>query len=552
MLWRRLRRWAALGSLGVLCALGSARADEPSESIDLNTSSSVSTDTAAAEEQADPVVVDPKIKAAVDAALKARDAAEKKKAEEKKLKEQCDGYPVGSELGGLKVFWDPANGVNCESAHKDFRLHIGGRFQDDVVFWDEPGKLRGPGGVGTLEDGTFFRRIRLNLDGVAWEQMEFNMEYAFENFGNNTGIGELDEFWVGIKDMPLLGTIRIGHLKVPQGLEGDMVSSSKDMTFMERASYTDAFYENFAPGIWFGNHILDDHATWSYMMYKQEQGTISGGAGFPGAGAPNGAAIVDNNWGQSARFTFLPMYANEGRCLMHLGVSETYRSALFPQPGGGVTNSGGNTIVDFSARPEMRDTIGNYTNVGPGNSRRFVDTGALSCNDTSVTGFEFLGISGPLTVQAEWGIAVATSVSAVGAVAIPKQNLAFDGGYLQASYILTGESRGYDRRLGRLQTNGIRPYTPFFLVRDRDGGFCTGLGAIELAARYSYLNLNDGPVQGGVLGSMSYGVNWYLNNNLKMQFEFLNTNRWNIGAASPAGSVSGAVNSFGIRTQILF
>jgi phosphate-selective porin OprO/OprP len=412
--------------------------------------------------------------------------------------------------------------------------------------------MRGAGGVSNLEDGTFFRRIRMNLDGVAWEVMEFNFEYAFENFGNNTGIGELDEFWVGIKDMPIIGTVRIGHIKVAEGLEGDMVSSSKDMTFMERAAYTDAFYENFAPGVWMGNHILCDRATWATCAYKQEQGTISGAGNDPGAGAPNGAAIVDNDWGFSGRITALPVYEHEGRCLIHLGASATYRSALFTETAGGPTNSGGQTFVDFSARPEMRDTIGNYKNVGPGNSNRFVDTGLIQCNDNSVYGFEFLNIWGPLTVQAEYGICVADGVHNVNGVAVPTQNLGFTGGYIQGAYLLTGEHRLYDRRLGRLATNGIRPHTPFWFVRDRDGNFCTGLGAWELAARYSYLNLNDGPAQGGILGSTSLGVNWYLNNNLKIQFEYLNTNRSNIGPTSPAGAVGGTVNSFGIRTQILF
>jgi phosphate-selective porin OprO/OprP len=576
--WQRLRRWAMLGSCAALCATSGVWADEPGSSdikdlkaqleaqqkqIQLlqkqldGTSRPAATDLKGSE--ADGAGDDDKVKKAVEDYLKAADAKKKKAEEDKKFKEKCEGYEVGSDLS-IKVNWNPGSGITFETPHKDFTLHVGGRFQEDFVFWNESTQLRPGAQMGVFEDGTFFRRVRLNLDGTAWEVLEWNMEYAFENYGNNTGIGELDEFWVGIKDMPIIGTIRIGHLKVPQGLEGDMVSSSKDMTFMERASYTDAFYENFAPGIWFGNHILCDRATWSAMLYKQEMGTISGQgapANFPGGGAPNGAAIVNNDWGVSGRLTALPIYEHEGRCLVHLGASETYRSALFPQPVG-APNNGGNTIVDFAARPEMRDTIGNYNNVGPGNSKRAVDTGALSCNDTSVTGFEALAIWGPLTVQAEWAIAIATSVTAVtnaaGTTAIPSQNIAFNGGYAQVAYLLTGESRGYDRRLGRLQSNGVRPHTPFWFVRDRDGRFCTGLGAWEVAARYSYLDLNSGPVRGGELGSTTFGINWYLNNNFKIQFEYLNTMRWNMGDPNTGavGNNPGTLDSFGIRTQILF
>jgi phosphate-selective porin len=57
-----------------------------------------------------------------------------------------------------------------------------------------------------------------------------------------------------------------------------------------------------------------------------------------------------------------------------------------------------------------------------------------------------------------------------------------------------------------------------------------------------------------VLGSTSVGLNWYLNPNLKVQFEYLNTNRWdmNPGTRAAPGNLPGAVDSFGIRTQIFF
>ena len=65
----------------------------------------------------------------------------------------------------------------------------------------------------------------------------------------------LDEFWVGDNKLPVIGTIRVGHVKTPMGLEGDMTSSSRCMTFMERSSYSEAIElnQNFGTGLWFGN-----------------------------------------------------------------------------------------------------------------------------------------------------------------------------------------------------------------------------------------------------------------------------------------------------------
>src|SRR5262249_47754366 len=125
----------------------------------------------------------------------------------------------------------------------------------------------------------------------------------------------------------------------------------------------------------------------------------------------------------------------------------------------------------------------------------------------------------------------------------------FSGGYIQASYMLTGESRTYDRRLGRLGSNYIAsPYTPFWLTRAGDGGYTFGRGAGGIAARYKYLDLNDGVIAGGRSHAAEFGVNWYLSNNLKIQFEYLWQNRENL----KPGQVNGDFNGFGIRTQFFF
>ena len=74
----------------------------------------------------------------------------------------------------------------------------------------------------------------------------------------------LDEFWFGAKELPVLGSVRLGHVKTPMGLEGDMTASSRCMTFMERSIYSEAIElnQNFVTGIWFSDNYLDQHVTW--------------------------------------------------------------------------------------------------------------------------------------------------------------------------------------------------------------------------------------------------------------------------------------------------
>lgn len=481
--------------------------------------------------------------------LMTQDKEKKAKEAEAKEKFEDEGYKVGTDMK-INVRWDKFFGVQLETPNNDFRLHPGVLFQLDSVHWSQDKVSINQ--IGDWQDGLFFRRVRPYFDGVLWEVVEFNMGLALDSVQQD--IVGLDEMWVGVTEIPILGTIRIGHQRVPQGFEGDMVSSNRAMTFLERASYADAFYQNFATGLWTGNSVLDQHMTWAAMAYRQERGT-------------NGDDFADGEQAYTGRMTFLPIWENEGRCLVHLGMSATWREGR--KPGTGV---GGASTVQFGARPMIRDGggVGDWGGADdgiaqPGNNTRIVDTSAIVAHSASVLGTEFFSVMGPFSVQAEWAWAFMNDalfpvvVNGVGtATGTPLGTLGYDGGYLQLSYFLTGENRGYDRRLGREATNYVvGPYTNAWLVRNEDGGWSGGWGAWEAAVRYSYLNLNDGPVHGGIMEGWELGLNWYLNPALKIQFEYLHNNRYakDVGpgqVTGAGGSIPISIDALGIRTQIVY
>jgi phosphate-selective porin OprO/OprP len=458
----------------------------------------------------------------------------KKKEDEAKAKKagESEGYKVGTVLGNVTARWDSSNGMRLETPNKDFTFHAGYRFQLDNVYWTQSSRSLPPAQIGDLQDGIFFRRSRPSFDGTMWEVVEFNCELALEQTQNS--IPNFDEVWVGVMNMPVIGAVRVGHIKVPQGFEGDMVSSSKAMTFLERSAYTDAFYENFATGIWTGNSVFDQRMTWAGAAYFQDNNPIIN----------NNSADVfgDGVMGYTGRLTFLPLYENDGRCLLHLGVSETWRNNA--RPGQNLADP---RLTRFRARPQLRDAIGDFGNgVLPGNSTRMVDTGNFGSSSTGVLGLELFYVMGPFSLQAEYAWATAHSAT-FGATNVGERG--FEGGYVQVSYFLTGENRIYDRRLGREGTTYIAsPYTPFWFVNREEGGWSWGRGAWELAARWNRLNLNDAPFEGGQLDGLELGVNWYLNTNLKIQFEYLHEDRFNM----PAGKVPANVDALGIRTQVFF
>ena len=106
-----------------------------------------------------------------------------------------------------------------------------------------------------------------------------------------------------------------------------------------------------------------------------------------------------------------------------------------------------------------------------------------------------------------------------------------DGYYVQASYVLTGESRSYDTSIGAFK--GVSPGTKFL----SDGG----LGAWEATLRLSNLDYTD--LNGGdEVESWTLGLNWYLNKNVRVLFNYTDVDLNN----GEDGNV------FGTRFQIAF
>src|SRR5262249_994100 len=272
-------------------------------------------------------------------------------------------------------------------------------------------------------------------------------------------------------------------------------------------------------------------------------------------GSSTGAFFGDGQWGWQGRLTALPLWDCEGRHYMHVGLSGGWRS--------GVNNLAVSPIrtTQLRARSEQRDDVpaGGFPT---GDSNRMIDTGLLAAAHNWLMGLELLYVNGPLSLQAEYGFNWVADAIGAGPVGLklnpafnPAQNYMFQGGYVQAAYTLTGENRSYDKRLGRLDSYyfGRRGrFTNAWFVRDEDGRLDWGLGAWELAVRYSYTDLNDGSgltrVQGGRMDGLSAGINWYLNTNLKVQFEYVYDHRYDL----PPGSFAGYTSGLGTRIQFMY
>ena len=124
----------------------------------------------------------------------------------------------------------------------------------------------------------------------------------------------------------------------------------------------------------------------------------------------------------------------------------------------------------------------------------------------------------------------------------------FGGAYGYVSYILTGEHIGWDRKTGQL--GRVKPFENFFIVNTCGDGCAAGWGAWGVCARYSFCDLTDQDIAGGVSNETTLGLNWYWNEFTHMQFNYVH------GILSDhepvAGYTSGSFDSIGARFIVFF
>ena len=127
--------------------------------------------------------------------------------------------------------------------------------------------------------------------------------------------------------------------------------------------------------------------------------------------------------------------------------------------------------------------------------------------------------------------------------------LFYSGGYVEVLYFLTGEHRAYIRESGLYDR--IVPRQNAYWVKGKDGKPNEhGWGAWQVGLRYNYLNLNDKGINGGVLNDITLGLNWFINPNRKIQWNYSVTNRHSPASPRRDGKSDGTIQGFGMRNAM--
>ena len=383
-----------------------------------------------------------------------------------------------------------------------FEHNFFGRIQADSATFNQDAANRAQ--LGDIPNGVDFRRVRLGMQGPGYEVMFYRLEADFVQPDEVTKKRpRLTDAYFEVRELPWTGTIRVGQFREPYSVE--RLTSANDTTFIERG-LPQAFHTSRNMGIMLYDNSRSEKWYWWNGVFAQRATNF--GEFF--TQAPRLAYVNRVDW--------VPWYdaPSGGRYMAALGSGYSFRNL-----------SG--TTQTFSSTPEVSLQF-DATSVIPS----FVNTGAMNVNTMQIFQAQAFTVLGPLSLQAEY---YGTYVNQV-----KNPNVYFQGMYVYASYFLTGEHRPYDRKQGIF--TAVRPFGDFFRVRT-DRGICTGPGAWEVAARFSSLNLSDRNIQGGRVNDVTLGVNWYLNFQTKLMFNYIHAflNRQN----SPSDA-----DVFATRAQIVW
>lgn len=408
-------------------------------------------------------------------------------------------------------------------------IRMSGFFQYDTGFFGQDANSIAT--LGDIQNGSDFRRARLQALGFLTEQTRYSIEMDFGSAA--AGRPSFQDVWGEQTDLAFIGNLRIGQYRQP--ITMDSWTNIRHLEFLERSAPFQALdpFRRVGAMSWFNSD--DELGMFAASVYG------TGFTFFNGASTSYNTLGVDNRFATeigdrggvsfATRATRLVYYddLSEGRHLFHIGGGYDFSEI----GGNGFSRTPDATTFQARAIPEF--FVGDPAAAGltAGGTPFFVDTGRFFATSYNLAHVELGGNYGPAHFQAEY---IATSVNQLNGPLV-----FYDGAYIQAGYFLTGESCGYNKALGALDYN-VMPFSNFFGI-GRHSPIC-GWGAWEVAARWSYLDLSArnintanyviGPPGSaasnattppssnpGVLNESTVALNWWWNMYTRVQFNWL-------------------------------
>ncbi len=372
---------------------------------------------------------------------------------------------------------EPAPVAELSKDDGDWSFKPFGRLQVDA------GTVSSPDGVSDAGLGfaNEVRRARIGVQGDIAGGFGYKIEVDFAEGG-----AELTDALLTYEHKDL--EVTIGQHNTFQSLEE--LTSSRFLSFMERAAFTDAFGFERRVGV---------------------SGQVTSGDLLVQAGVfTDSIADLDSDENNSLSVDGRAVFAPKaGDTQLHFGGSLHWRDL----------NDAGQS-VRYRQRPHVHFT-----------DTRFIDTSAIPATGEFGAGLEAAAISGPFHAVAE---AYWQSVKRP-----MMDDPTFFGGYAEIGYFLTGgDRRGYKG----FKFDRTKPANPV-----GEGG----LGALQINLRYDYLDLTDGAVVGGTQNGYAVSLVWTPTDFTRFLIDYGHMSYDDAAILSASGSSYG-VDTFGMRAQFDF
>ena len=377
-----------------------------------------------------------------------------------------------------------------------------------------------------LSSGSNFRRAQLGLQGVVFGDWSYYFNYEFGSgvSSGNELQGRIQQAYIEY-DGIAPWAFRVGAFPPAAGLEDS--TGSADTIFLERNSPADVV-RNLAGG---------DGRDAFGITYATDR--IFGSAALTGGKVADTSLSFDEQQAVVTRLSGVAYSDPDTRFVLSATGTDVFRGPDSTAGGGSARN------ITLQDPPEL--TVDDQ-------STKLVSTGAINAASAWAWGLEAAAQWRNLFLQGGYfgyGIDQRTAGK-------PERN--FDGWYTQATWVITGESKGYN--IGSGAFTPPKPRIPFSF----NGG---GTGAVELAARFSDLDLNDDAgvdgkalptngIRGGEQQITTLALSWYPVSALKFSLQVQNVHIYRIGTI-PAGfghgtvtnaNVGQAFDTLALRSQI--
>jgi phosphate-selective porin OprO/OprP len=304
-------------------------------------------------------------------------------------------------------------------------------------------------------DGGEIRGLRFGLLGTLnfekpWVYTFFAASNAFDKGFEVKGKDNFTLYDYRI-DIPFFNNsvMSIGKQKEPISM--DRLTGGMFLPNQERSAASDAFMPSRNVGIVWNGSSPRKYAKWALGVFDD-------------------FVEDDEDYGDGtqqivSRVTWAPLKTTDESNLLHLGI--------------GYRHSDVKEGFQYRTEPEF--------NKAPD----FIDTGLHPAENSQTYNYEIAWRRGPALLTSEY-----TKVDVANA---DLDNPSFDGYYVTASWILTGEMRPYLKKGGSF--GGVPVARTVYQ---------NGKGAWEVYARYSDIDAHDGLIDGGDMQIKTLGVNWWL------------------------------------------